>query len=687
MKKKNLTISLIVFIIFVIIYTMNGKTQEGINPDIIEEVIFDQGPSSNWEENIESLGLTENELSSLKENGIIVTNNTYTQNFSCYIRRGGKLFITSDAVLNAYHVLYEESFLHLESQKAPELPGILKSILNHLDACDSKFKGNPDLITRAKQRNLLVLGIAMKLMDETFRFNDPELDQIIQTEVEKIMAGKAIERPSFLSNPDSSFSTLDYSRFTPREFYTRTPLLSRYFQAVSWLQSIPYRVHHNEELVAILMLGASVNESKGGWIFRKNDHFEEYFQSYKELIGSHDDLDIITASSISFNTINLAGNGLDDIRKTIKEIEKGTIGDSLINDQIRFPESDPKLVDQTDFRVISAHRVPSAVLFQQTTDIRQLNRLFPNGLEIPAALGSSFARELIDDKEKDAVIAAIDSCQESFKGEGLYTHYLDTLRTLANEPDKGAPDFTRKDSWKRKSCNTVLASWAQMRHTYALHAKESAIMAGECEELKPAGFVEPNPKFFHQMGTLIQNSRKLLKAQGAFNQKINYQDGATNNIRSFNLDVQWERLESLCADLEGIATKQVNHDDLTVKDNNIITGFGFALAEIMFHYEDAYGLPKDEAPKIVDVYSNVQYGGYLHVGVSRARTIYVLYPWKGKTYFCEGAIMPYYEFVSPTRLTDESWMTMLDSDDRPPIPNWMSPIVKGGHLSKREDSR
>jgi hypothetical protein len=44
--------------------------------------------------------------------------------------------------------------------------------------------------------------------------------------------------------------------------------------------------------------------------------------------------------------------------------------------------------------------------------------------------------------------------------------------------------------------------------------------------------------------------------------------------------------------------------------------------------------------------------------------------------------MPYYEFVDTTILTDESWQELLDSKERPPIPEWIVPIVSGGKLSK-----
>jgi hypothetical protein len=53
----------------------------------------------------------------------------------------------------------------------------------------------------------------------------------------------------------------------------------------------------------------------------------------------------------------------------------------------------------------------------------------------------------------------------------------------------------------------------------------------------------------------------------------------------------------------------------------------------------------------------------------------VLYPWKGRHVLCEGAILPYREFVSRTRLTDDAWMKLLDSKECPPCPKWFSPIV------------
>jgi hypothetical protein len=41
---------------------------------------------------------------------------------------------------------------------------------------------------------------------------------------------------------------------------------------------------------------------------------------------------------------------------------------------------------------------------------------------------------------------------------------------------------------------------------------------------------------------------------------------------------------------------------------------------------------------------------------------------------CRGAALPYYEFAHTGRLTDEEWIKLLNSKDRPDVPAWIKPI-------------
>lgn len=433
-----------------------------------------------------------------------------------------------------------------------------------------------------------------------------------------------------------------------------------------------------------------------------------------------------------------------------------------INDQIRFAPGDPEKAAEPSFRIVSAYRTPSAILFQRTTDIRNFKRSFPDGLEVSIALGSGFARKELKDSQKEGLLQVIDSCRTHFEGRSLYLQYLTALKTLVDEPERDAPDFMKNGAWEIKSCNTVLSGWAQLRHTWALQAKQTILYLGLT--IVPEGFVEPEPEFFSRMSELAVNTRNMLEESGAFEPDydgvicslerfrdvldgVKSEEGFWNKVSAlphedmislelpsmlmmemnatkadrdseafyeearqwmatlvtdlregqidkhprlrnmlgqydFDLEDLWDRFERVSRRLEAISHKQLRQVDLDESEVAFIKGYGETIAGIMLYGGNSYLTPKDDAPRVVDVYANPQGGGYLHVGIARSRKIYVLYPWKGMTVLCEGAVMPYYEFVTTTRLTDESWRKELDSKDRPSIPKWMSPAVNGGDLTK-----
>jgi hypothetical protein len=317
------------------------------------------------------------------------------------------------------------------------------------------------------------------------------------------------------------------------------------------------------------------------------------------------------------------------------------------------------------------------------------------------------------------------------------------------------------EAWQRKSCNTVLAGWAQLRHTWALQAKQSVHYLGLTQV--PDGFVEPNPEFFSKMADLAAKTREQLDALEAlqkdnkelirqlenmhallktsrnmedFQKKLRmlpqedlmgcesafmimmacpseaereseayYQDctkwigtvaadlkkGQIEKypivkwiLKENNSDLKalWIRLENMSRRLEVIAHKQLRGADLNESEKRFLKSYGQELAGIMLYGGNSYLTPRDDAPRVVDVFTNPQEKKHLHVGIGRPRIIYVLYPWKDKTVLCIGAVMPYYEFVSSSRLTDQDWKAKLDSAKRPPIPKWLAPIVSGGKLSK-----
>jgi hypothetical protein len=488
---------------------------------IISQISLLNAPTASaseaWQETARGEGLSDKDIEQLHENQLLIGDRAFRQMYEAYKGRGTVTpkFITSDAVLNAYHVLYEESLRRLEIKRATRFPQVLKCMIQNLNSADRYLAGQSSTVRKAKKRAQLVLGVALRLMDEEFKFANEDLNTVLVNEVQKITQASVRELPLWLGPPDGTFLTLDYSRYRPRGFYTSLPSLERYFRSMAWLQSIPFRIYRDHELLAFLMLAHSVYGSQ----FQTMDlqtRSQAYLRGYRMFIGLNDNRDLMTLAPFVHDSLvmNLNKEDLKRTRETIIRSLRNMPDGPLINDQIALKTEDKTAVEETAFRIISPYRTPSAILFRRTTEYGLFQRPFPSGLEICVALGSSLARELIDDPQKDLILAAIDRIGPIFKGESLYFTYLDTLATLLDKPDAKAPDFMNSHAWQRKSCNTVLGGCTQLRHTWLLRAKQSVATAGMTKP--PPGFVEPEPAFFSCMADLAETTNSLLEAENAF---------------------------------------------------------------------------------------------------------------------------------------------------------------------------
>jgi hypothetical protein len=326
--------------------------------------------------------------------------------------------------------------------------------------------------------------------------------------------------PAWMGPSSLDLITIDYSRYKVRGFYTRTELLQRYFRAVAWLQSIPFRVSHDHELLSILMLGGCITKDRFGDDQAKCSDYQGFFGIYKEFIGCGDDWDLITAAE------EVSGGLAFDLDAMREHLIARALaeGGPQINDQIRFAPDDPNAVAEANFRIVSAYRIPDSVLFQRTTDKRKFERLYPTGLEICVALGSAFAPTRIVEPEKAKLLETIEECKSLFSGSSLYFDYLNMVAALLEPPEPNAPSFMSRAAWQAKSCGTVLAGWAQLRHTWVLQAKltASSFGGGPGQRKLPEAFVEPVPQIFDRMANLASRTRGILVAGGAMGPDYTY---------------------------------------------------------------------------------------------------------------------------------------------------------------------
>ncbi len=86
----------------------------------------------------------------LAQDKILVTDDTCLQIFEPYVEPEVSVFITSDSILNAYHVLLEESVLQLEQANAGELREILEFVWKNLDSAGRGMQGDEALTEAAR---------------------------------------------------------------------------------------------------------------------------------------------------------------------------------------------------------------------------------------------------------------------------------------------------------------------------------------------------------------------------------------------------------------------------------------------------------------------------------------------------------------------------------------------------------
>jgi hypothetical protein len=574
---------------------------------------------------------------------------TVKQSFEPYF--SGPVFITSDSLLNAFHVLFEDTFREYEVRQSSELRRNLEIVFEQARDNLGKSTFAPADSAPAWRHAQRVLGPAMTLLGTDHEYFAPDLRDEIKTQVAKIRAAEVAELPAWLAPAEIRLPAIDYRACKPVGFYAADAKLSDYFRAVRWLQSVPFRSKRDIELAAIAMLGYGLNQA-----YRTLP--ERYFRAYAAVLGDTDTRGLPEAA-FDFQNFFSPMRGSETWSGHLAQKRRWVLRDAVPHDEwLNWPQQGvpahaTPLLDKIEYHVLPAYRVWDAALFQELAD----RRLEPEGLALAMMLGSSFARSRLEQLTAEDVEAAA-RAMDAPKREGqarressLYDDYLTALRALNLPSPAEAPDFLRREAWQAKTAQTVLAGWAQLRHTFTLQAKRSELYFGA--SMVPPGFVEPNPEFFARMADLIERARALF---------------AGNRDR-------WDDLASVTRKLEALAHKQLRRQSWAPEDERFLKSYGEKMGRVMGYAGNSFLTPNDDAPRWAEVHHRQADDVSRAVAVGRPRTLYVLYPWNGLEILCQGAVMTYYEYASKARLTDAEWKTLLDSPRAPAPPAWLRPYV------------
>ena len=642
--------------------------------------------------------LSPEQLRVLQANGFVIVTERASQIYDLYKQAqdaGIPPFVTTDALLHTYHILYDYILRSVEyDHLANDLAALLEAMVR---ASEKQLQDATKLppIREAAQRNLAFFAVAQRLLDPQASIPD-EVAPMVAQELALIAAHQG-----FSPSPIFGYEE-DYSQYVPRGHYTRNETLSRYFQAMMWLGRMMFRLRpgataeaieagRRETRQALLMVAALHSATVGAE--SAATVWERIYEPTVFFVGQTDDLNLYDYNellrSISGNSLDLGkladNTWLDAFIQKALALRPPKILSSLVTDQEK-PEEVTK-----GFRFMGQRFVPDAYILQQLvydkvqeyqgkgqpfTAVGPL-RALPRGLDIASVLGSERAAEILaaegdaDYKGYPEQVAKLRKEFAALPAEqwtaNLYWSWLHTLRPLLAPKGQGYPLFMQRAAWLDKNLNTFLGSWTELRHDTILYAKQSYTVKATGilpSQPKPAGYVEPEVEVWERLLYLVRQTEEGL---------------GKRNLLGAEFEQRLANLEELVVALRDISLQELSGQPLNPQQAGLLESIGRRLEELTTFSEEVQGKLASKADTrmavVADVHTDVNSGLVLQEGVGDPLAIYVLVPQGEATVITMGGVFAHYEFKQPMaqRLTDEAWQAM---DPKPPFAPWFAALVQ-----------
>ncbi|MDR2687693.1 MAG: DUF3160 domain-containing protein [Oscillospiraceae bacterium] len=644
-----------------------------------------------------SANLSKEAVALIEKNGFAVTDGkSWAEYFGVYEQNRYSFvpsFVTTDSAVHTFHLMFDYVLKDLEQNLLyPALIDLANAMLEAAQAQYAELKDGD--FGNAALRNVAYFAVARQLLNP--KAEPPaEASELVAAELKLI---KALEGPApspvinlgaTYEDPRLEAYQADYSQFAPRSHYTQTGQLERYFQAMQWLGQMTFRSKYEDEVKSALLLTSALyadGDAARAWT--------DIYEPTTFFVGESDDITPFQYRSALGGIYGDLGD-LDEITNPAKFAAAlewiGKMRPPRINSVPIFEEVEDRDAAVTGLRFMGQRFTVDAAIFQRLMDREVPERMLPNSLDIPAALGSAEAAAILKPEtgkypEYGAQMGKVESYLKGLPGdawhENLYWSWLHMLRPLAGErKGAGYPFFMRNDAWLRKELNTFQGSWTELKRDTLLYAKQPMAEMGDGGDDLPEppddrGYVEPNPAVYARLAALVKLTTEGLRARKLLT-------GAAE-----------EALDTLCAiseKLTAIAEKELENKALTEKEYDFIRTYGGELEHIWqtakkdeveaFGEDQAQFLMFHPDAVVADVATDPN-GLALTEATGYGKEIYVAFPRDGKVALARGVVYSQYEFTVPLsgRLTDEAWHQRLRDGDIPPFADW-----KGAFLADITD--
>ena len=492
------------------------------------------------------------ELALLRQNGFVATKRLASRHFSGSFyeiwNNDLPVFISTDALLHAWHRSYENMLIELEEIWFTKVIGeILDAMAQQIPAAQAE--GRNEVFGASLLDADYFLTVARSLLASTRKASALGQD----TRVQETLAAIAAEQYACFS-PFGQPRLVDFSQFKPRGHYESMPA---YFKTMMWLgrmdlrvggkdtdcEAIPYDVSPRQLGTAIVLtrlLELSGQFSK----WQSMDKMLEMFVGWSDSLNFTQFSDLLHSSGINTLADVRTVEALTDLQNKIEKGELGVqnirgdaFGEKLGYSNLSLPRCFAFMGQRFVLDSWAISKVVSPAITWQVNGQRQfVNRRVASGIDVAFSvlhndqvvpniiqrINDSSARASTnhmirwrDGYQFQHNLAAarniVDQQPDGAWDSNIYMNWLAALRALsAPTTGLGFPDALRTRAWAMKTLNTQMASWTELRHDTLLYAKPTYTNPGLCRY--PDGYVEPYIEFWRRLEQMARRTANLIQS-------------------------------------------------------------------------------------------------------------------------------------------------------------------------------
>lgn len=458
-------------------------------------------------------------------------------------------FVTTDLFLQMFHIFFDTALKSVESEKFyPLLKDYTRDLYNAMNERASSTKNKA--VREAAEWDAAYFAVAYSLLT-----NEPLLPVAAQW---KELAAQEIVNVENANMDESEFleqivPPFNYNIYRPRGHYTRSDVLKRYFKCMMWLQNVPFGTDRPNFLQRALLISDVVGS---------NAKFVENYKTLDELItylmGDFDNVSILQV----YDIMKQQGTPLEKLISNKKELEKVRKSIELLSDKQSRIIPKFQMTSRYKINFMPQRYMPDGEVLQEMVDYNSntTKRDVPRGLDIFAAMGVSAAERILIDELKEQerwneykvnLQRMKELMNKTNWQKNVSNRWIESLTSLVPDAKgqsgntQNLPYFMLTPQWQKKSLNSALASWAELKHDAILYAKQP--MGAECGGGGPPdpitrGYVEPNVAYWQKAVDLLNITDQTFKRFGLSDERL---FGFVENIREqaeFLLNVSQKEL-------------------------------------------------------------------------------------------------------------------------------------------------